>query len=641
MYAYPAHEFLLSSQSDKSVSSTIKLRDKSVMGKVLLALIILHFSSNLKAAPQVGYNCANNKQISATQCETLVDFYHSTGGPNWLKKRKHSWLRTEKPCDWEGVTCRRNKVTQLEVPDYGLQGTLPDLGGLKHLKRLGLFNNPKLTGPLPDLTQLSRLSKISIFNTAMNGFLPDVSKIRKLTYLDIHNNHFMGPIPKIPRAVKFIGYGNTLCLSPRIKYSKAAKKSISRYSTCEPMLTNQLQGKLDVTHFGAIPDDNKNDHQAINHTFNMLKLTLPKQDLLSHLTVFFPSGTYNVEKSIKLRDFKSVAILGEQNIDEKRGGGQSLGPKGETLSSHLIKGKQFGNVTNRLIRKSQQGAIFDLRFGSGLTVKHLKLVGQLKSTSTPYLWWDHGIYIGSSYQTVIQENEFHHFGDSALTIATDATDHHKGINSSQHLVYRNYFYNITQTSTTSEHGGSTEYNFLENTAEHVKGAIKFATRQEEAGFLNIENNHIVSAGVGNGISTNNGIEVEGYKNVNISGNTLSDGDGVGIVIRSVQSPKTRSAYDWGDVTVADNKISSYRQAIYVSNLPHGKNGSLAKAENIVISNNYIENMWNGKNQAAIHFVGSKYRQCRVSNNTIVGGRYDLWSDQKQTGWLQVEGNMLN
>lgn len=602
--------------------------------RFLLTIIILHFSSaflaassyaNVPFASHPNYNCANNTQISIVQCQTLVDFYHSTEGPNWLNRDTHTWLSNAQPCNWEGITCWGGKVTRLELPANGLQGKLPDLGGLMHLVQLGLFDNPQLTGPLPDLTQLSSLSKIIIFNTGLNGFLPNISQMPQLTNLVLHNNNFIGPIPDISHLSQFTGHGNDLCLSPRLDYS-SVKATVAGYAICQPMLSVLLHGVLDVTDFGAIPNDNKNDDQAINHTLNMLQMTLSEQEPLANLTILFPPGTYDLKTNISLTNFDSLKIIGV---------------KGATSPSVLRKTEQFGNANNKLIGNGKQGAIFDLRFGRGLTLKYLKLVGQLSSLSEPYLWWDRGIYVGSTHHTVISENEFHHFGDSALTIVTDNEDSSNRINSANHMVYRNYFYNITQTSTTSDHGGNVEYNFIENTAEHVKGSIKFATRKEGAAFLNIFNNRIISAGIGSGISTNNGIEIEGYKNVNILENTLSNGDGVGIVIRSAQSAKVQSAYDWNNVSITGNTISGYRQGIYVSNLPHSGDGSLATATNIAVSNNQIESLWNGQNQAAIHFVGSQFEQSRVINNTIVGGLYDVWPEKGEMQGLHIEGNTLN
>lgn len=604
------------------------------MTKFLLSLAVSLFScillaNNLRqSTPAVdygGYDCANNNQISIVQCQTLVDIYQQTNGLNWLNSNSNNWLQSNQPCSWEGVACRGNKVIRLELPANGLRGTLPDISGLAHLQQLGLFENPDLTGPLPDLTQLPDLNKVTLFKTGLSGFLPDVANMPQLTHLQVHHSNFIGPIPAVSHLEEFYDHGNHLCLSPRIDYS-SVNSNAANYPVCQPMLSNQLKGELNVTDFGAIPDDNKNDHQAINHALNMLQLTLPEQRLLTNVTVYFPAGTYDVEKSITLRNFNALKILGV---------------KSDTSATILKKGEGFGNSKNKSIKKSQQGAIFDLRFGYGLTMKYLKLIGQLTDTSTPYLWWDHGVYIGSSHHTKISENEFQHFGDSALTIATDIEDTSTGINSLNHLVYRNYFYNITQTSTTSEHGGSTQYSFIGNTAEHVKGAIKFSTRKAGAKFLNIVNNHIVSAGVENDISTNNGIEIEGYSHVNVSDNTLSHGKGVGIVIRSIPSASEQSAYDWGNITVLGNKISNYRQAIYISNLPHGGNGSLAQASNISVSNNTINNMWNRSAQATIHFVGSQFKQCRVTNNSIIGIGYDIWPSPGERDWLHIEGNRLN
>ena len=116
---------------------------------------------------------------------------------------------------------------------------------------------------------------------------------------------------------------------------------------------------------------------------------------------------------------------------------------------------------------------------------------------------------------------------------------------------------------------------------------------------------------------------------------------MGIVVRSVQNPTMQSAYNWGNIKITGNNIINYRQAVFISNLPHKKDGSLANAENIVISDNRIEYMWNGNNEAAIHFVGSQYQQCEVSNNTITGGKFGVWPGAGDTDWLLVEGNVLN
>jgi len=343
------------------------------------------------------------------------------------------------------------------------------------------------------------------------------------------------------------------------------------------------------------------------------------------LTIMFPGGDYNLDGTIKLAGFDGLTLEGD---------------KSALIPSRILKGEEFGNRVNGLIGWPRPYAMFDFSFGDGLTVQNLEFEGQTSSISTSE-WWDDGIYVGSSHDTRIQNNRFSHFGDGALIIVTHPDDTSGVINSGNIEVRENYFYNVAQTSTTSVKGGSSNYNFVNNIGVHIKGSFKFATRVDGAINLNILNNTVTSAGATSGIPTNNGFEIEGYKNVIINGNTLSSGQGVGMTIRSSQVEHSQGAYDWGDISVMNNRITNYRQAVYISNLPHLGDGSLAVASNINVSNNQIGIMWNGKNQAVIHFVGEQFSQCRATYNTISSGNtYAVWYGGDQQDNILVEGNVL-
>jgi hypothetical protein len=184
---------------------------------------------------------------------------------------------------------------------------------------------------------------------------------------------------------------------------------------------------------------------------------------------------------------------------------------------------------------------------------------------------------------------------------------------------------------------------MNNIGVHIKGSFKFATRLEGASNLIIFNNTVTSAGSTSGIPTNNGFEIEGYKNMIITENTLSHGQGVGIVIRSSQTENAlQPAYNWGNVSVVSNYITDYRQAIYISNLPNHGDKSLATASNINVSMNRIDNMWNGTEQGVIHFVGKQFSQCSATNNTISGttSAYAVWYENDQRANILVEGNVI-
>lgn len=604
------------------------LKGNEIMGKLiklLFVLTILYYSNTARATTPTTYDCTLNDEISVAECETLVSIYLSTQGETWHNSENSLWLKNNRPCSWEGITCWGSKVSLVELPNFGLRGTLPHLGGLIHLTQLGLFENPELTGPIPDLTVLPELAVVIIYKTAISGLLPDAANMPKLNELVLHSNNLSGPIPDMSQLEKLVLHGNDLCLVNGIDYQGVADQ-VDDYTTCESVHETLFKGYLDVTEIGAIPDDGKPDNNSINHALNMLKLSLPPGEKLRNLTVFFPSGVYHLDKSIQLVNFDTVTFIGRKIND---------------APSVLLKTPLFGNGTNRLVYDYREASILDFRYGQNLKVEFLSLKGQTASLHESHVWWENGIYIGSSHNTHISENKFYDFGDSALTISTDPADTTDQIDSTNHLVSNNYFYNITQTSTTSTKGGSSNYSFVGNTVEHIKGSIKFATRKAGASHLKITNNTIISAGVGSGISTNNGFEIEGYSKIYVSNNTLTSGDGVGIVIRSAQNKNTESGHDWGDVFISGNHISKYRQGIYVSNLPHASDDLLGSLKNIFINDNQIVDMWNGDNQAGIHLVGQQFSYAYIHHNSIVGGRHSYWAGESQDpSWLSARDNTI-
>lgn len=567
------------------------------------------------------YSCDQQTDISTSQCQNLVDLYQSTQGELWSQNLQQPWLSSANPCDWQGVICWGNRVARIELINSGLKGKLPSLADLPHLTYLALVGNPELSGPLPDLSQHQAMTQLLIFNNGLQGFLPDFSQMPKLKQVVMFNNQFIGPIPSTETLEKLVIFGNQLCLSPQLNYQNW-QSSVASYTHCQPMLVNDLQGKLDLAEFGVIASDGKDDAHAINHIINMLQLSLPATAKLANMELHFPKGQLDIARDIQLKNFEDFSFYADTSTGHQ---------------SSLVKMPSFTNNQNQL-NDHRQNAIINASFGSGLRVEGLKFQGSLTDLNTPYLWWDTGLYIGSSQQTHIHNNQFYHFGDAALLISNDRDDNNPGINSSDTEVNNNYFYNITQTSTTSVTGGSKQYRFINNRVEHLKGAIKFASRRQGASDLLIKDNYIRSAGVGKGINTNNGIEIEGYSDINIRHNDLADGQGVGIVIRSMQNANIPQVWDWGNVTIDNNQIAQYRQAIYLSNLPHLSLGLTPNASHFVIRNNQIKQIWNADKQAMIHFVGQQFAEAEASFNQFTGGTYTIWPGPTQ--WLKLEGNTL-
>jgi Leucine-rich repeat (LRR) protein len=101
-------------------------------------------------------------QAVATQDSlALVDFYNSTGGPNWSNHT--NWLTTAPLITWYGVTVVNNRVNQLNLTGNNLEGSIPaSLGNVSLLEGLVLIDN-KLTGVIPSsLNNLVNLSQVHL-----------------------------------------------------------------------------------------------------------------------------------------------------------------------------------------------------------------------------------------------------------------------------------------------------------------------------------------------------------------------------------------------------------------------------------------------------------------------------------------------
>ncbi|GLT63592.1 hypothetical protein SLA2020_361480 [Shorea laevis] len=79
------------------------------------------------------------------------------------------------PCNWAGVQCSfgSNRVTQIEIPNQNVAGTLPP--DLKYLSALTIFEvtNNQLTGAIPSLAGFSSLEGANFDNNSFTSFPAD------------------------------------------------------------------------------------------------------------------------------------------------------------------------------------------------------------------------------------------------------------------------------------------------------------------------------------------------------------------------------------------------------------------------------------------------------------------------------------
>ena len=165
----------------------------------------------------------------------LVAFYHATGGSNWADDT--GWL-TDQPMDqWHGIQTVGGRVTDIDLKDNSLTGTLPtELGNLgaltafevgtssyrcnrdgctpssadgnrisgpipdsmrklKSLSELNLSANP-LTGEIPAwLGELPRLTEIGLGGLRLTGSIPDEWAGLNILSVDVRNNRIEGSLP--------------------------------------------------------------------------------------------------------------------------------------------------------------------------------------------------------------------------------------------------------------------------------------------------------------------------------------------------------------------------------------------------------------------------------------------------------------
>ncbi|MEO6686623.1 MAG: leucine-rich repeat domain-containing protein [Dyadobacter sp.] len=138
-------------------------------------------------------------QVNAQSLEAdrtaLVKLYNATNGPQWTNST--NWNTPGSPCGWWGITCEGSRVTEINLTNNNLSGTIPiENGEFTELKYLGLAVN-KLSGTIP--SELSTLSKLEIIELSANQLTgnipPKFAYWANLRRLSLSSNQLSGSIP--------------------------------------------------------------------------------------------------------------------------------------------------------------------------------------------------------------------------------------------------------------------------------------------------------------------------------------------------------------------------------------------------------------------------------------------------------------
>ncbi|KAM6581154.1 hypothetical protein CsatA_004928 [Cannabis sativa] len=108
-----------------------------------------------------------------------------------------SWNESLNFCMWHGVSCKRQRVTQLNLSSSSLVGYVPSsIANLSFLQVLDLSNN-SFQGQVPEkIGHLFRLRVITLANNSLSGQIPTtLSNCSNLKTLDLSYNNFMSRIP--------------------------------------------------------------------------------------------------------------------------------------------------------------------------------------------------------------------------------------------------------------------------------------------------------------------------------------------------------------------------------------------------------------------------------------------------------------
>lgn len=117
---------------------------------------------------------------------------------NWRNHSNASYVEElVDECQWEGVVCVGNTVTEISWGSQGLTGSIPpEVGLLTNLKYLDLSQND-LEGTIPEnLYDLTKLQRLYLYQNELTGTLSEsIGRLHNLTHVHLSHNQLSGSIP--------------------------------------------------------------------------------------------------------------------------------------------------------------------------------------------------------------------------------------------------------------------------------------------------------------------------------------------------------------------------------------------------------------------------------------------------------------
>jgi DNA-binding SARP family transcriptional activator/Leucine-rich repeat (LRR) protein len=196
----PPHKKKSAEISDSIKSQPFKLLALAMLFALILVLSLGLYVGSLDSNSKTGIVSENPSTPLATtvqdaEYQALVTLYNETGGLGW--KDSSGWLSDSTPCSWFGVTCSKGTVTELDLHENGLSGSIPrEIGLLTNLSVLNLEFNQLSGGIPPELGTLRRLNTLALDNNLFDGPIPpELGALTSLTSLDLRHNRLSGTLP--------------------------------------------------------------------------------------------------------------------------------------------------------------------------------------------------------------------------------------------------------------------------------------------------------------------------------------------------------------------------------------------------------------------------------------------------------------
>ena len=161
----------------------------------------------LFAAALLGGQPVQGQTAAELDRAALVALYDSTDGANWTNST--NWKIDDDLGTWYGVLVTSDgRVTDLNLANNNLVGTLPDeLGNLTSLRALTLNEN-QLTGKIPDLS--ASLVYVYLGDNLLTGAIPALSGLTRLQLLSLEQNQLTGEIPDLSATLAYVYLSDNL-----------------------------------------------------------------------------------------------------------------------------------------------------------------------------------------------------------------------------------------------------------------------------------------------------------------------------------------------------------------------------------------------------------------------------------------------